>query len=256
MRLLMLCGILLTSIPCALGDQLDQIEDAKPALDLDELLPLANPSRSSGIAIPEDHPRLQEFIKRGIVQRAPARSWGSEQATGKPNTLGAGDISTAWASRTQDVQAEWLELTYEQAVKPVEVHVVETYNPGALFKVTATTPSGMEVVLWKGEDPTPSDVAAKRGTSIVKVTAAIKTNRIRIHLASQDVPGWNEIDAVGIKDDAGRMHWAKSATASSEYATGEKPGWILDSFQALKVMDEMQREIEQLNKRIRQLESD
>ncbi|MCB1513071.1 MAG: hypothetical protein KDJ36_19415, partial [Hyphomicrobiaceae bacterium] len=36
------------------------------------------------------------------------RSWGPEQAVGKPNTPQAGDISTAWASRTRDDQEEWL----------------------------------------------------------------------------------------------------------------------------------------------------
>lgn len=198
------------------------------------------------LTIPDDHPRLAQFIKRGIVRRAPPRSWGCEQASGPPDTLGAGDIVTAWASATQDGQDEWLELTYDAAVKPVEVHVVETYNPGALFKVTAVTESGMEAVLWKGQDPTPKDAAERRGTSIVKVTAALKTNRIRIHLASKDVPGWNEIDAVGIRDKAGKMHWAKSVTASSNYAGGPEPGWILDPAAALKYIDELEAEVERL----------
>ncbi len=198
------------------------------------------------VTVPDDYPRLAQFIKQGIVTRASARSWGCEQAAGEPNTEGAGDIVTAWASATQDGQDEWLELTYESAVKPVEVHVVETYNPGTLFKVTAVTESGMEAVLWKGKDPTPKDAAEGRGTSVVKVTAALKTNRIRIHLASQDVPGWNEIDAVGIKDDAGKMHWAKSVTASSNYASGPAPGWILDPAAALKYIEELEFEIERL----------
>mgnify|MGYP002624359706 CR=1 FL=1 len=224
-----------------------------PHIDLGRLI--VAQQATQGVTIPDDHPRLAEFIRRGLVKKAPPRNWGSEQATGEPNTQGAGDITTAWASSTQDGQIEWLELTYDQAVKPVEVHVVETYNPGALFKVTASTSSGMEVVLWKGKDPTPPDAAERRGTSKVKVTAAIKTNRIRIHLASDKVPGWNEIDAVGIKDDAGKMHWAKSATASTEYAGGIKPGWVLDNTAALKVIGEMAEEIDALKKRIAELEA-
>lgn len=209
----------------------------------------------SGIAIPNDHPKLKEFIKRGLVRHAPPRSWGSEQATGKPDTQGAGDMSTAWASQTPDGQKEWLELTYEKPLKPVEIYVVETYNPGSLFKITASTSSGMEAVLWKGDDPTQRDAADGRGASKVKVTAAVKTNRIRIHLASDDVPGWNEIDAVGIKDEDGKIYWAKSATASSEYARGEKPGWVLESDAALRVIAEMDDEIQALRERVRQFEA-
>lgn len=225
---------------------------AEPIILRDLLPPAAQPSPA--IVVPDDHPRLAEFIKRGIVTRAPARSWGSEQATGAPDTKGAGDMVTAWASGTQDGQPEWLELTYEVAIKPVEVHVVETYNPGALFQVTALTPSGMEAVLWKGADPTRPDVAEGRGTSVVKVRAAVKTNRIRIHLASDKVPGWNEIDAVGIKDETGKIHWAKSATASSEYAGSVKPGWVLDTAAAMEMINSLYDENEHLRATIRQLE--
>ena len=227
---------------------------AEPLI-LRELLPIAPTVNASGMVIPDDHPRLAQFIKRGLVQRGPKRNWGSEQATGAPDTVGAGDKSTAWASKTQDEQPEWLELTYEQAIKPVEVHVVETYNPGALFKITAVTPSGMDATLWKGEDPTRPDVAEGRGTSVVKVRAAVKTNRIRIHLASDKVPGWNEIDAVGIKDDAGKIHWAKSATASTEYAGGQKPGWVMPSADALKELDSLYDELDELRARVRQMEA-
>jgi hypothetical protein len=198
---------------------------------------------SSGLSIAPDDPRLPMLKEHGLVRQGPPRSWGCEQAAGEPNTEGAGDIVTAWASATPDGQDEWLELTYAEEIKPVEVHVVETYNPGALFKVTAAT-GDMEAVLWKGEDPTARDAA--RGTSIVKVSAAIKTNKIRIHLASKDVPGWNEIDAVGIKDETGKMHWAKSVVASSNYAGGEEPGWVLDLEAVLKRLDALEKEVQQL----------
>jgi hypothetical protein len=43
--------------------------------------------------------------------------------------------------------------------------------------------------------------------------------RIRIELDSMNVPGWNEIDAVGLVDDAGRTHWAARVTASSTWTS-------------------------------------
>jgi hypothetical protein len=157
------------------------------------------------------------FIWRDLsATQRPKRAWGPEQATGEPDTNMAGDIQTAWASQSQDDQDEWLMMEYAEAVVPTAVLVHETYNPGALVKVTAFKLDGTEVELWKGQDPTATD--AEMGVSEIPVKVDFKTNRIRIHIASKDVPGWNEIDAVGIRDKDKKMHWATSAHASSTYA--------------------------------------
>jgi hypothetical protein len=50
------------------------------------------------------------------------------------------------------------------------------------------------------------------------VDFAFKTNRVKLYLDSKGVPGWNEIDAVGLRESGGKTHWATSADASSTYA--------------------------------------
>jgi hypothetical protein len=149
------------------------------------------------------------------------RNWGPEQVTGEPDTQMAGDIVTAWASSSQDNQEEWLLLEYEEAILPTAVLVYETYNPGALVRVTAFKADGEEVELWKGTDPTPSDAGI--GVSEVPVKANFKTNRIKVYLDSANLPGWNEIDAVGIRDKAKKIHYAVSCEASSTYASAAPP---------------------------------
>jgi beta-lactamase regulating signal transducer with metallopeptidase domain len=144
------------------------------------------------------------------------RAWGPEQATGAPDTNQAGDFQTAWASLTPDGQDEWLLLEYAELAFPKEVHIYETFNPGAVYRVTAFKLDGTEVEIWKGEDPTPAD--SEKGVSKIRVKAAFQTNRIKIYLASKEVPGWNEIDAVGLIDAAGKTQWASAAEASSTYA--------------------------------------
>ncbi len=144
------------------------------------------------------------------------RPWGPEQVIGPPDTPEAGDFGTAWASLTEDGQDEWLQTEYAEDVTPKEIHVYETYNPGALYKVSVFKPDGTEVEVWKGKDPTP--VGSGKGVSVIPIKVNFKTKRVKIYLASKDVPGWNEIDAIGVKDTANRIHWAVSATASSTYA--------------------------------------
>jgi hypothetical protein len=107
-------------------------------------------------------------------------------------------------------------LEYAEPVLPAAVLVHETYNPGAVNRVTAFKLDGEEVEVWKGKDPTATD--AGKGVSEIAADVRFKTNRIKIYLDSKAVPGWNEIDAVGLRDTAGKTHWAVSAEASSTYA--------------------------------------
>jgi hypothetical protein len=98
----------------------------------------------------------------------------------------------------------------------VKVLVYETFNPGALSKVTVFREDGTEVEAWSGADPTPP--GSVKGISEVPVDFNFKTKRVKIYLSSTKVAGWNEIDAVGIKDADGKILWAARAWASSSYA--------------------------------------
>ncbi|MBV9468493.1 MAG: hypothetical protein JO316_04510 [Abitibacteriaceae bacterium] len=143
------------------------------------------------------------------------RSWSTEQLVGAPNTEQAGDVPTAWASRTPDGQAEWLMLEYAEPMVPTGIKIYETYNPGAITKVTAFTLDGKEIELWHGTDPC-RDVQ-NIGIFTLLFDAKFKTNRVKLYIDSPAVPGWNEIDAVGLIDGNKKLHWAVGATASSTY---------------------------------------
>ena len=155
------------------------------------------------------------FAPPAVVVGGGKRAWGAEQATGEPDTPRAGDQATAWASATPDGADEWLELEYDEALKIETVKVHETFNPGALYKVTGFNEAGKEEDLWEGKDPT--DAKEEKGVSEIPVKGKLKTKRIRIYLKSKDVVGWNEIDAVAIKDADGKQLLATKAKASSDY---------------------------------------
>jgi len=164
-----------------------------------------------------------------LHERPPAteakRPWGPEQATGPPDAYRikvGGDYPLAWASLTPDGQQEWLTLTWDEPFEAVGVDVYQTYNPGALFRVVAYDPivrsRYREVARWEGIDPTPRDAPNGKGISMIRFEKPVTTNRVTLYLDSPNVPGWNEIDAVGLVDTAGKVHWATGATASSTYA--------------------------------------
>ena len=178
----------------------------------------------------------------------PKRAWGPEQVTGPPDTDMAGDQQTAWASRTPDAEDEWLLLEYAELIQPREIRVHETYNPGAVTRVTAFRLDGTEVEVWKGKDPS---AGKDIGVSVLPFNGAFKTNRIKIYLASTAVPGWNEIDAVGLKDAKGKVFWAVSAAASSTFAEqSPAPPDVRD-----QRIRQLEREVRELKVMVRRLEA-
>src|SRR5262249_30445180 len=124
------------------------------------------------------------------------RAWGPEQATGSPNTQQAGDIQTAWASRTADGQPEWLLLEYPEPINAVRVKVYETYNPGAVTRITTFAPDGGEIEIWKGKDTTGGadgmgvlSVPISPPTLAERAGFGMSVRRIKLYLDSQAVPG-------------------------------------------------------------------
>jgi hypothetical protein len=157
-------------------------------------------------------------VPRGLLPRPRVkRGWGEEQATGPADTYPRhGDVRTAWASATPDGQDEWLLLEYNQPVLPGAILIYETFNPGAVKRVSVFRPDGTEVPVWVNREPFRPPPQSR----VLKVPLKInfQTQRVLLHIASKDVPGYNEIDAVSLVDSLQRQHWAAAAAASSSYA--------------------------------------
>ena len=94
--------------------------------------------------------------------------------------------------------------------------------------MTAFDAEGKEVVAWEGVDPTPVD--KEHGVSTLKVGLGFDVQRIKLYIDSAKVPGWNEIDAVGLEDLMGQKHWATKVEASTTYATTIDRIHVIDEF--------------------------
>jgi hypothetical protein len=176
------------------------------------------------------------------------RSWGPEQAQGPPDTEGAGDSPTAWASLTADSQKEWLVCEYTEAVMPTALVVHANDAPGSLEKVSVFDEEGKEIEVWTGTDPTPR--TAERGVSIIPIKTDFKVKKVKVYLDSPAVPGWNEIDAVGLRAKE-EIQWAMNVTASSSYATGFEPTAVtvpINQLQSLEAdVKQLKTEMEKLH---------
>jgi hypothetical protein len=119
-------------------------------------------------------------------------TWSANQVTGAPNVDAYGDNGAAWAPKTPDSGIEWLDLKYPKPVHATQVRVRESCGSGAVIKVEVYDQQGVAHAVWQGNDPT-----TELNYLMVKFPkTTFKTDRVKLTLATNVVPGWNEIDAV------------------------------------------------------------
>lgn len=128
--------------------------------------------------------------------------WGVQQVLGPPDIFPAyGDYAATWASLGADDQPEYLRLAFPDAAPINFVQVIETFNPGTLVKVSALNPGTNQLeTLWEGAASVQPEVA--RAFTVRFPTTSYPVNQVRLDFDSPAVPGWNEIDAVGIGFDS------------------------------------------------------
>jgi len=148
--------------------------------------------------------------------------WFATSALGPPDFYpGYGDDPRAWASLTEDTQGEWIKLGFNNPLPINYINVYETFNPGSIYAITATN-----------EDETLSKLVyiqpawvqpqSSRIFTVTFPTTDFPVSRLTIYLDSQLVPGWNEIDAVGIGycDLDAKTTWATTVEDFSSSVVG------------------------------------
>jgi hypothetical protein len=126
-------------------------------------------------------------------------SWSAQQALGAPNVYPRqGDIPQAWASRSADDHAEWIELGYDTPRRVSAVEIYETFNPGAIETIELITTSGQRIELRGRSLPETDRVIDVRKLVVSTPCTTEPIAAVRINVASAETAGWNEIDAVGL----------------------------------------------------------
>ena len=114
------------------------------------------------------------------------------QATGVPNIDQSGDNGNAWDPKTPHGGIEWLDVSYPKPSLATAVRVRESNNGGAIVKVDLIDEDGHVHALWTGTDPTKS----LNYFILTFPKTAYKVAHVKLTLATNLIPGENEIDAV------------------------------------------------------------
>ncbi len=123
-------------------------------------------------------------------------NYGSTQVKGPPDVYPAsGDEPKAWAQKEVDTPNEFIVVGYSKPVVAEAIWVFETFNPGAISKISVTA-AGVTSVVY--ENPTPKSIGACGHVLSVSTKTCSPISSVRIDVASDKVPNYNEIDAVGL----------------------------------------------------------
>jgi len=124
------------------------------------------------------------------------------QATGPPNLYPAHrDYLSAWASLTADGSREWLQLGYAQPESIARIDVYETFHPGAIDSIYVRNALDGSLHLEYAAVPETLPPVARILTATFPRTP-FPVDAVRLTLASDLIPNWNEIDAVLIAPDS------------------------------------------------------
>ena len=131
--------------------------------------------------------------------RASPGSWSAIQATGSPDTYPEyGDKVTAWASQFSDSSDEFISIAFDTIQYVEQINIYETYNPGAVTAVSLRDASnGNWVPVYIGD--VELDLPSESRIMVINIErTSFEADAVKLDIASTQVSGWNEIDAVAI----------------------------------------------------------
>jgi outer membrane protein OmpA-like peptidoglycan-associated protein len=122
------------------------------------------------------------------------------QVLGVPSKLpDLGDSPCAWAPASPNGTAEeWIKVGFAQALPLRQIAIAENFNQGAITKVFAYTPSGREVLVY--ENATAPTRETGKMLAIFPSDSTLTAAAVKVVLRPSRVPGFNQIDAIGISD--------------------------------------------------------
>ena len=123
----------------------------------------------------------------------------ARQALGKPTLLPNTRFSpAAWSPATEDnAKPEFIKVSFP-VTNARQIIVAESYNSGAISQIIAYNQQDKAVFTWNNEK---LGQESKEGQMLyIKLDSAKRIYSIKITLQTDRIPGFNQIDAIGVSD--------------------------------------------------------
>ncbi len=129
----------------------------------------------------------------------------AKMVLGRPNVLPrGGDANTAWAVKSKNgqelAQPAFIKVGFANPMIIQQVAIAESFNAGAITEVIVYgTEKGQEQLVYKGQ-PAAAQKNARMFNIFLPQLTDFYVASVLVKLNPVKVPGWNEIDAIGISD--------------------------------------------------------
>lgn len=121
-------------------------------------------------------------------------AWSAMMATGAPDVTTCGDNGNAWATKDAGSKG-YLDAYFEVPVKASQLWIYQSYNPGAITKVTVHTGDAKKgKVVYTAKPVIGGKCPATLKITLKKVPFAVEI--VRIYVDQKLSRSWAEIDAV------------------------------------------------------------
>ena len=133
------------------------------------------------------------------------------QVLGKPNVYPTGgNAYTAWAVKQKDGKeaddAAYIRVGFDNPARIAQVAIAESFNPGAITKVTVYGDKKEEMVVY--EKPAQNlGIKCRIMNIILSQPTEFYVSEVEVKLDPNAVIGVNELDAIGVSDDKDSIKW-------------------------------------------------
>ena len=133
-----------------------------------------------------------------FVDKYETLSWTASQLLGKPNVLPqVFNSRCAWSPASRNAGKEWVEVGFDIPQKVACIAVGESLNGGAISKIYTIDKEGKKHLFYKNKILGPLGQGG-RLFKVCEETTDHLVYGVRIELKTDEVKGWNHIDAIGI----------------------------------------------------------
>ena len=132
------------------------------------------------------------------------KEFSAKQIIGKPNNLVEyGSSFAAWRPNDElSMKGEFIEVKFQKSIIPKSVIVYENFNPGAISEIIVyNSDKSKSNVVFKSDQYL---YTGETGTiRVIPITTPLnyKVEYLKLTLATNRIPGYNEIDAIALTDE-------------------------------------------------------
>ncbi len=140
------------------------------------------------------------FSSERVDASNPGPQYRAIQVLGSPNKLPQkGESVCAWSTAGADTYAEeYIKVGFENPVRIKQVSIGENWGAGAIVRVLAYDSTDREYIIHENKEDGPTEKG--RMWNIIIPQTEYKVHAIKLIVAPAKIPGYNQIDAIGISE--------------------------------------------------------